>query len=56
MWESLAFDRKGDHAKALADFKSGNEKAIGALIGQVMRDAKGADPQSVREKIIAAMK
>ena len=45
----------GRNPKAVADFKAGNEKAIGALIGQVMRDAKGADPQSVREKIIAAM-
>ncbi len=43
------------NAKAIADFKAGNEKAVGALIGQVMRDVKGADPQTVREKIIAAM-
>ena len=43
------------NAKAVADFKSGNEKAIGALIGQVMREVKGADPQTVREKIVAAM-
>ena len=41
--------------KAVADFKGGNEKAIGALIGQVMKSVKGADPQTVREKIIAAM-
>jgi aspartyl-tRNA(Asn)/glutamyl-tRNA(Gln) amidotransferase subunit B len=46
----------GRNAKAVADFKSGNEKAIGALIGQVMREVKGADPQTVREKIIAAMR
>lgn len=43
------------NAKAVADFKDGNPKAIGALIGQVMREVKGADPQTVREKIIAAM-
>lgn len=41
--------------KAVADFKGGNEKAIGALIGQVMKSVKGADPQTVRDKIIAAM-
>ena len=41
--------------KAIADFKSGNEKAIGALIGQVMKQVKGADPQTVREKLLAAM-
>lgn len=45
----------GKNAKAVADFKEGNQKAIGALIGQVMREVKGADPQTVREKIIAAM-
>jgi len=41
--------------KAIADFKAGKQNAIGALIGQVMREVKGADPQAVREKIIAAM-
>lgn len=38
--------------KAVADFKSGNEKAIGALIGQVMKQVQGADPQNVRAKLI----
>ncbi len=41
--------------KAIADFKSGNEKAIGALIGQVMKQVKGADPQAVREKLLTAL-
>lgn len=45
----------GRNAKAIADFKAGKQNAIGALIGQVMREVKGADPQAVREKIIAAM-
>lgn len=45
----------GRNAKAIADFKAGKQNAIGALIGQVMREVKGADPQTVREKIIAAM-
>lgn len=40
-------------AKAIADYKSGNEKAVGALIGQVMKAVKGADPQTVREKLLA---
>ena len=43
------------NAKAIADFKSGNEKAIGALIGQVMKSVKGADPQTVREKLLAKL-
>lgn len=41
--------------KAIADFKAGKQNAIGALIGQVMKEVKGADPQAVREKIVAAM-
>lgn len=43
-------------AKAIADFKSGNEKALGAVIGQVMKAVKGADPQAVREKVLAKLK
>ena len=42
-------------AKAIADYKGGNEKAIGALIGQVMKGVKGADPQLVREKLLEAI-
>ena len=42
-------------AKAIADFKAGNEKAVGALIGQVMKGVKGADPQTVREKVLARL-
>jgi len=42
-------------AKAVADFKGGNEKAIGALIGQVMKAVKGADPATVKEKLLAEL-
>lgn len=45
----------GRNPKAISDFKAGKQNAIGALIGQVMKEIKGADPQAVREKIIAAM-
>ena len=41
--------------KAIADFKGGNEKAIGALIGQVMKSVKGADPAAVKEKLLAEL-
>ena len=41
--------------KAIADFKGGNEKAIGALIGQVMKAVKGADPAAVKEKLLAVL-
>ena len=38
--------------KAVADFKAGKQAAVGALIGQVMKQVKGADPAGVRELII----
>ncbi|MBS0264350.1 MAG: Asp-tRNA(Asn)/Glu-tRNA(Gln) amidotransferase subunit GatB [Planctomycetes bacterium] len=42
----------GKNPKAVADFKSGKQNAVGALIGQVMKGAKGADPQTVRALLI----
>ncbi len=39
------------NAKIVADVKGGKQQAVGALIGQVMKQAKGADPQVVREMI-----
>ncbi len=38
--------------KAVEDFKAGKQQAVGALIGKVMRVAKGADAKAVREQII----
>ena len=36
--------------KAVSDYKSGNKKAIGALVGQVLKQSKGkANPQMVNE-------
>ncbi|HUQ70709.1 MAG TPA: Asp-tRNA(Asn)/Glu-tRNA(Gln) amidotransferase subunit GatB, partial [Planctomycetaceae bacterium] len=43
------------NAKAVADYRAGKQAAIGALIGQVMRELKGADAQAVREKLTAAL-
>jgi aspartyl-tRNA(Asn)/glutamyl-tRNA(Gln) amidotransferase subunit B len=42
----------GKNPKAVADFKSGKQAAVGALIGQVMKGVKGADPQAVRSMLI----
>ena len=42
----------GKNPKAVADFKSGKQAAVGALIGQVMKQAKGADPQTVRTMLV----
>lgn len=38
--------------KAVADFQAGKQAAVGALIGQVMKACKGADPQTVRELLV----
>ena len=40
------------NAKAVADFRGGKQAAVGALIGQVMREIKGADPGTVRQMLI----
>jgi len=41
--------------KAVADFQAGKQAAVGALIGQVMKQLKGADAQAVREKLLAKL-
>lgn len=38
--------------KAVADFKSGKQAAVGKLIGEAMKACKGADPQTVRKMLI----
>lgn len=40
------------NAKAVADVRGGKIQAVGPLIGQVMRELKGADAGSVRQMII----
>ena len=41
-----------ENAAAVADFKAGNEKVLGFLVGQVMRRLKGkADPKTVNETV-----
>jgi len=38
--------------KAVSDYKGGNKKAIGALVGQVMKATKGkANPQMVNKML-----
>ena len=38
--------------KPVADFKSGKQAAAGSLIGQIMKDLKGADAKVVRQMLI----
>ena len=40
------------NTKAVEDVRSGKQQAVGPLIGQVMRELKGADAGSVRQMII----
>ena len=42
--------------KAVEDFKNGKQAAVGALIGQVMREVKGADAKVVRQMLMDRMK
>ncbi|HUG92829.1 MAG TPA: Asp-tRNA(Asn)/Glu-tRNA(Gln) amidotransferase GatCAB subunit B, partial [Planctomycetaceae bacterium] len=41
--------------KAVEDFRSGKQAAIGKLIGDVMREVKGADAKVVRQMIVERM-
>ncbi|MFP6702394.1 MAG: GatB/YqeY domain-containing protein, partial [Planctomycetaceae bacterium] len=38
------------------DFRNGKDAAIGKLIGEVMRELRGADPKTVREALIARLR
>ncbi len=38
--------------KAVADFQAGKQAAVGALIGQVMKAVKGADPRTVKDMLL----
>tara|TARA_B100000029_G_scaffold353703_1_gene346392 strand:+ start:448 stop:1947 length:1500 start_codon:yes stop_codon:yes gene_type:complete len=42
--------------KAAEDFRGGKDAAIGKLIGEVMREVGGADPNAVRETLISRLR
>jgi aspartyl-tRNA(Asn)/glutamyl-tRNA(Gln) amidotransferase subunit B len=45
-----------NNEKMIFEYKSGKEKALNALVGQVMKASKGrANAQSVKNKIIDAI-
>jgi aspartyl-tRNA(Asn)/glutamyl-tRNA(Gln) amidotransferase subunit B len=41
-----------NNAKSVEDLKGGKQQAAGPLIGQVMKEVKGADAKQVREMIM----
>ena len=41
-----------DSAKAVEDFRAGKQQALGAVLGKVMKQLKGADAKAVRERVI----
>jgi aspartyl-tRNA(Asn)/glutamyl-tRNA(Gln) amidotransferase subunit B len=44
------------NAKNVAEFKAGNEKALNALVGQIMKASKGkANPQQVNDLLRAKL-
>jgi len=45
-----------ESAKAIEDFRAGKQQALGAVIGKIMKQVKGADPKAVREQVIARLK
>ncbi|MBR2216061.1 MAG: Asp-tRNA(Asn)/Glu-tRNA(Gln) amidotransferase subunit GatB [Selenomonadaceae bacterium] len=50
--EKIVDEVIANNPKAVADFQGGNKKAIGALVGQVMKASKGkANPQMVNKLI-----
>lgn len=44
-----------DSPKAIEDFRAGKQQALGAVIGKVMKQLKGADAKAVREALIAQL-
>ena len=48
--EGLVANVIAEHPQAVADFKAGKKKAVGALVGQIMKVTKGqANPQVVNQ-------
>ena len=48
--EKLVVQVIASHPQAVADFKAGKKKAVGALVGQIMKETRGqANPQVVNQ-------
>ena len=54
--EAMVDEVLANNAKAIEQFRSGNEKALNAIVGQVMKASKGkANPAQVQELIKAKL-
>ena len=54
--EAMIDEVLANNAKAVEQFKGGNEKALNALVGQVMKASKGkANPAQVQELMKAKL-
>ena len=45
-----------NNSQAADDFRNGKDAAIGKLIGEVMRELRGADPKTVRDALMAKLR
>ena len=55
-FEAMVDEVLANNAKAIEQFRSGNEKALNAIVGQVMKASKGkANPAQVQELIKAKL-
>ena len=54
--EAMVDEVLANNAKAVEQFKAGNEKALNAIVGQVMKASKGkANPAQVQELMKAKL-
>ncbi len=54
--EAMVDEVLANNAKAVEQFKAGNEKALNAIVGQVMKASKGkANPAQVQELVKAKL-
>ena len=53
--ESAMAAALAESPKAVEDFRAGKQQALGAIVGKVMKQLKGADAKAVREALIAKL-
>lgn len=50
--EAAIVTAMAENQRAIDDFRSGRQQALGAIIGKVMKQVKGADARKVRELVL----